>query len=86
MKCSTILCASAVAALVLSADAAFAIVNYNSSKSNSGNIFTCDPKVDLNCSKLCSDAGGTIKAGPGKLSTCFVPEKTSPTSTPAKSN
>jgi hypothetical protein len=82
MKRSTILCASVLAALVLSADAAFAVVNYNSSKSNSGN-FTFEPTVDLNGPKLCSDAGGTIKAGPGKLSTCVVPEKKA---APAKAN
>jgi hypothetical protein len=74
MKRSTILCASVVAALVLSADAAFAGVNYNSSKSN----FTYDPKVDTNGPKLCSDSGGTIKPGPGALSTCVLPVKTSP--------
>jgi hypothetical protein len=50
------------------ADDVFASVNYNSSKSNSGN-FTFDPKVDLNGPKLCSDGGGTVKTGPGKLST-----------------
>jgi hypothetical protein len=86
MKRSTILCASVVASLVLSADAAFASVNYNSSKSNAGNIFTYDPEVDLNGPKLCSDAGGTVKAGPGKLSTCFVPEKAAPAPAPAKTN
>lgn len=48
------------------ADDAFASVNYNSSKSNSGN-FTFDPKVDLNGPKLCSDGGGTVKTGLGKL-------------------
>jgi hypothetical protein len=84
MKRSTILCASMVAVLVLSTDAAFAGVNYNASKSNTGNIFTYDPKVDTNGPKLCSDAGGTIKPGPGALSTCFVPPKAA--SAPAKAN
>jgi hypothetical protein len=59
------------------ADDAFASVNYNSSKSNSGN-FTFDPKVDLNGPKLCSDGGGTVKTGPGKLSTCVMPKKAAP--------
>jgi len=36
------------------ADDAFASVNYNSSKSNSGN-FTFDPKVDLNGSSAVID-------------------------------
>jgi hypothetical protein len=87
MKRSTIICAAVVAAIALTPHVVFAAVNYNASKSNTGNIFTFDQKVDLNGPKLCSDAGGTVKAGPGKLSTCFVPEKAaSPTSTPAKSN
>jgi hypothetical protein len=85
MKRSTILCASVVAALVLSADAAFAAINYNASKSNTGN-FTFDPKVDLNGPKLCSDGGGTIKTGPGKLSTCVMPKKAAPAAAPAKAN
>jgi hypothetical protein len=83
MKRSTILSASILAALVLSAGAAFAGVNYNASKSNTGNIFTYDPKVDLDGPKLCADHGGTIKPGPGALSTCFVPEKAP---APAKTN
>lgn len=83
MKRSTILCASVVA-LVLSADGASAAVNYNASKSNTGSIFTFDPKADLDGPKLCSDHGGTVKSGPGALSTCFVPEKASPA--PAKTN
>jgi hypothetical protein len=82
MKRSTILCASVVVALALSADTAFAVVNYNSSKSN----FTYDPNKDTNGPKLCSDSGGTIKPGPGKLSTCVLPAKTSPAPAPAKSN
>jgi hypothetical protein len=86
MKRSTILCASAVAAFVLTSHGAFASVNYNASKSNTGNIFTFDPKADTNGPKLCSDAGGTVKAGPGKLSTCFVPAKAAPASAPAKAN
>ena len=74
------------AAFVLTSHVAFASINYSASKSNTGNIFTFDQKVDLNGPKLCADAGGTVKTGPGKLSTCFVPKKASPTSTPAKSN
>jgi hypothetical protein len=86
MKRSTILCASVVAAFGLTPHVALASISYNASKSNTGNIFTFDQKVDLNGPKLCSDHGGTVKTGPGKLSTCFVPAKASPTSTPAKSN
>ncbi len=56
------------------ADGAFAAVNYNTSKSN----FTFDPKVDLDGPKLCSDGGGTLKTGPGKLSTCVLPKKAAP--------
>ena len=63
--------------LCATADDVFASVNYNSSKSNSGN-FTFDPKVDLNGPKLCSDGGGTVKTGPGKLSTCVMPKKAAP--------
>jgi hypothetical protein len=61
---------------------------YNSSKSNSLTEapFTYDPKVDLEGPKLCADRGGTIKPGPGKLSSCVVPEKAAPaTVAPAKS-
>jgi hypothetical protein len=85
MKLSAMACASflACAALVLAADGALAAINYNASKSNTGS-FTYDPKVDLEGPKLCSDAGGTIKKGPGKLNTCEVPAKT-PTA-PARSN
>jgi hypothetical protein len=72
--------------LAAPAVSAFAGVNYNASKSNSGNIFTFDCKADLDGPKLCSNAGGTVKAGDGKTCTCFVPEKASSTSTPAKSN
>jgi hypothetical protein len=77
MKRSTILCASLLVAFVLSVDGAIASINYNASKSNTGN-FTYDPKVDLNGPKLCSDGGGTIKKGPGKLSTCVMPKKAAP--------
>jgi hypothetical protein len=78
MKRSTILCASVVAVLLLTPHGAFASINYSASKSNTGNIFTFDQKVDLNGPKLCSDAGGTVKTGPGKLSTCVVPKKAGP--------
>ena len=77
MKRSTIICASVVAAFVLTSHGAFAALNYNSSKSNTGN-FTYNPNEDLNGPKVCSDAGGAIKAGPGKLNTCIVPKKTGP--------
>ena len=73
----------ACAAFVLAADGAFAGVNYNASKSNSGS-FTFEPTVDLNGPKLCSDAGGTLKDGPGKLTTCEVPPKAP--AAPAKTN
>jgi hypothetical protein len=85
MKLSSMACASflACAALVLTAGGALAVVNYNASKSNAGN-FTFDPKEDLDGPKLCSDAGGTVKDGPGKLSTCVVPAKAP--AAPAKAN
>jgi hypothetical protein len=86
MKRSTILCASVAAAFVLTSHGAFAAISYNSSKSNTGNIFTYLCKVDLDGPKLCSNAGGTVKAGDGKTCTCFVPAKASPTSGPSKSN
>jgi hypothetical protein len=66
-----------VVILGVSADAALATINYSASKSNTGN-FTYNPNEDLNGPKLCSDAGGTIKTGPGKLSTCVVPKKAGP--------
>ena len=60
-----------------SAGGALASINYNASKSNTGN-FTYNPNQDLNGPKLCSDGGGTVKKGPGKLNTCLMPQKTSP--------
>jgi hypothetical protein len=71
---------------MLTPHGALASINYNASKSNTGNIFTFDPNVDLNGPKLCSDAGGTVKTGPGKLSTCVVPKKAAPAAAPAKPN
>jgi hypothetical protein len=84
MKFSSIVFMSflACAAFVVMADGALAGVNYNSSKSNTGS-FTFDPTADLDAPKLCADHGGTIKAGPGKLSTCEVPEQAP--ATPANS-
>ena len=60
-----------------SAGGALASINYNASKSNTGS-FTFNPNQDLNGPKLCSNGGGTIKKGPGKLSTCVMPKKTGP--------
>jgi hypothetical protein len=77
MKRSTMLCAAVVVAFVLTPHGAFATINYSASKSNTGN-FTYNPNEDLNGPKLCADSGGTIKAGPGKLSTCVVPKKAGP--------
>lgn len=76
MRPSSIACASLVtlAALAFAADGALAAVNYNSSKSNSGN-FTFDPKSDLGAAKRCADGGGTVKPGPGKVSACIMPNK-----------
>jgi hypothetical protein len=60
-----------------SAGGALASINYNASKSNTGN-FTFNPNQDLDGPKLCSNGGGTVKKGPGKLSTCVMPKKTGP--------
>jgi hypothetical protein len=76
MRLSSIACASIVtlAAIAFATDGAMATVNYNSSKSNSGN-FTFDPKTDLGAAKRCADGGGTVKSGPGQVSTCVMPNK-----------
>jgi hypothetical protein len=88
MKLSTMAYASilTLAAVAFAVDGAFATVNYNSSKSNSGN-FTFDPTTDLGAAKQCTDGGGTVKAGPGKLNSCEMPAKLAPTGAPtAKTN
>jgi hypothetical protein len=83
MKLSSIVCASiaTLASIAFAANGAFASVNYNSSKSNSGN-FTFEPGKD-NGQKLCDDAKGTVHTGPGNLSTCVVPAKAALSPTPA---
>jgi len=68
-------------ALVFSADSAFASINYSSSKSNT---FTYNHDEDKDGPKLCSDGGGTISKGPGKLNTCVLPEKKSDSTTSKK--
>ena len=86
MKLAAMACASFLgcAAFVLAADGALAGVNYNASKSNSGN-YTFDPTADVGVAKKCTDAGGTLKDGPGKLNTCEMPAK-APAAPANKSN
>ncbi|MGO8713734.1 MAG: hypothetical protein ACLQUZ_17045 [Rhizomicrobium sp.] len=64
MKLSTKACASiaAFAAFVLTADGAFAAVNYNTSKSNSGNFVITNP----NDEKACTSQGGTVSSKNGQ--------------------
>ncbi len=60
MKLSMMACASiaAFAAFVLTVDGAFATVNYNSSKSNTGNVIITNP----NDEKACTSQGGTVSS------------------------
>jgi hypothetical protein len=60
----------AFATCSLTADGAFAAVNYNSSKSNSGN-FALDPK-DPNAAKACTDAGGKVSTQKNGHKVCSI--------------